>query len=92
MTATNGASRRTYPTDLIDEQWAMVEPLLPPAKTGGRPREVDLREVLNSILYLNRSGCQWDMLPHDLLPKSTVYEYSTQWLEDGTWLQVLAAL
>ena len=92
MTDTNGASRRTYPTDLIDEQWAMVEPLLPPAKTGGRPREVDLREVLNSILYLNRSGCQWDMLPHDLLPKSTVYEYFAQWREDGTWLQVLAAL
>ena len=92
MADTNGTSRRTYPTDLIDEQWAMVEPLLPLAKTGGRPREVDLREVLNSILYLNRSGCQWDMLPHDLLPKSTVYEYFAQWREDGTWHQVLAAL
>ena len=57
MTDTNGVSRRPYPTDLADEQWAMVEPLLPPAKTGGRPREVDLREVLTSILYLNRSGC-----------------------------------
>jgi putative transposase len=92
MTDTNGASRRTYPTDLTDEQWTMIEPLLPPAKTGGRPREVDLREVLNSILYLNRSGCQWDMLPHDLLPKSTVYEYFAQWREDGTWHQVLATL
>ena len=57
MTDSNGVSRRPYPTDLADEQWAMVEPLLPPAKTGGRPREVDLREVLTSILYLNRSGC-----------------------------------
>lgn len=57
MTDTNGVSRRPYPTDFADEQWAMVEPLLPPAKTGGRPREVDLREVLTSILYLNRSGC-----------------------------------
>jgi putative transposase len=92
MTDTNGVSRRTYPTDVTDEQWVIIEPLLPPAKTGGRPREVDLREVLNSILYLNRSGCQWDMLPHDLLPKSTVYEYFAQWREDGTWLQVLAAL
>ena len=52
---------------------------------GGRPREVDMREVVNTILYLNRTGCQWDMLPHDLLPKSTVYEYFAQWRDDGTW-------
>ncbi len=50
-----------------------------------------MREVLNSILYLNRSGCQWDMLPHDLLPKSTAYEYFAQWRDDGTWHQVMAA-
>jgi putative transposase len=71
-------SRKVYPSDLTDEQWAIVAPLIPPAKQsrrGGRPREVDRREVLNTILYLNRSGCQWDMLPHDLLPKSTVYDY-----------------
>ena len=69
-------SRKAYPSDLTNEQWAIVEPLIPPAKQsprGGRPREVDMREVLNTIFYLNRSGCQWDMLPHDLLPKSTVY-------------------
>ena len=67
-------SRKAYPSDLTDKQWVIVAPLLPAAKHGGRRREVNLREVLNSILYLNRTGCQWDMLPHDLLPKSTVFE------------------
>src|SRR6516225_12486951 len=61
--------RKPYPTDLTDQQWELFRPLVPPAKHGGRPREVDLREVLNTLFYLNRSGCQWDMLPHDLLPK-----------------------
>lgn len=66
--------RKSYPSDLTDEQWAILEPLIPPPHTqrGGRPRELDMREVLNTLLYLNRSGCQWDMLPHDLLPKSSV--------------------
>jgi putative transposase len=67
-------TRKKYPSDLTDEQWAIVEPLIPPAKQsprGGHPRTVDMREVLNTIFYLNRSGCQWDMLPHDLLPKTT---------------------
>lgn len=92
MMDTNGVARKAYPSDLTDEQWRIVEPLLPAAKTGGRPREVDLREVFNSLLYLNRTGCQWDMLPHDLLPKSTVFEYFAQWREDGTWQRVLDAL
>jgi putative transposase len=68
-------SRKKYPSDLTDEQWAIVAPLIPPAKSGprgGHPRQVDMREVLNTLFSLNRSGCQWDMLPHDLLPKSTV--------------------
>jgi putative transposase len=69
-----------------------VEPLLPPAKGGGRPREVDLREVINTLLYLNRTGCQWEMLPHDLLPKSTVYDYFAQWRDDGTWQRIMDAL
>src|SRR6266700_1337711 len=67
-----GLLRKHYPSDLTDEQWAIVEPMIPPAKQnaqGGRPRKVDLREVLNTLFYLKRSGCQWDMLPHDLLPK-----------------------
>ena len=86
--------RKAYPSDLTDAQWAILEPLIPaPRNTdGGRPREMDMREVLNTLLYLNRSGCQWEMLPHDLLPKSSVYDYFAQWREDGTWLKILTAL
>jgi putative transposase len=85
-------TRKAYATDLTDEQWAILEPLVPPAKSGGRPREVNMREVLNTLLYLNRAGCQWDMLPHDLLPKSTVYDYFAQWRNDGTWQLMVDAL
>lgn len=88
-------SRKSYLSDLTDEQWTIVEPLLPPAKQrqrGGRPRAVDMREVLNTLFYLNRSGCQWDMLPHDLLPKSTVYDYFARWRDDGTWAKLVKAL
>ena len=87
--------RKTYPSDLTDEQWAIVAPLIPPAKSGprgGHPRQVDMREVLNTLFYLNRSGCQWDMLPHDLLPKSTVYDYFAQWRDNGTWAKIVQAL
>ena len=90
-----GLSRKIYPSDLTDEQWAIVEPMIPPAQQsprGGRPRKVDMREVLNTIFYLNRSGCQWDMLPHDLLPKSTVYDYFAQWRDDGTWAKMVKAM
>ena len=74
---TESTQRKSYSSDLTDEQWAILEPLVPAAHTqrGGRPREVNMREVINTIMYLNRTGCQWDMLPHDLLPKSTAYEY-----------------
>jgi putative transposase len=94
MVKKDRASKR-YPSDLTDEQWAIVAPLIPPAKSGprgGHPRQVDMREVLNTIFYLNRSGCQWDMLPHDLLPKSTVYDYFAQWRDDGTWAKMVKAL
>src|SRR5437016_8038552 len=87
-----GLCRKKYPSDLTDEQWAIVSPMIPPAKQnprGGRPRKVHMREVLNTLLYLNRSGCQWDMLPHDLLPKSTVYDYFVQCCDDGTWAKML---
>jgi putative transposase len=90
-----GLSRKVYPSDLTDAQWAIVEPMIPPATRsprGGRPREVDMREVLHTIFYLNRSGCQWDMLPHDLLPKSTAYDYFVQWRDDGTWAKMVKAL
>jgi putative transposase len=85
-------SRKVYPTDITDAQWAIIAPLLPPAKHGGRPRTVNLREVVNTILYLNRTGCQWDMLPHDLQPKSTAYEYFSQWRDDGTLTSIVDAL
>jgi putative transposase len=84
--------RKPYPTDLTDAQWDLLEPIIPPAKHGGRPREVDMREVLNTLFYQNRSGCQWDLLPHDLLPKSTVYDYFAAWRDDGTWQALLDAL
>ena len=85
-------SRKAYKSDLTDEQWAILEALLPKAKPGGRPREVDMREVINTILYQLRTGCQWDYLPHDLLPKSTVYDYFAQWRNDGTWQRIMDAL
>ena len=92
MTDETGVTRKAYPTDLSNEQWALIKPLIPAAKPGGRPRGVDLREVLNSILYLSRTGCQWEMLPHDLLPKSTVYEYFARWRDDGTLTAILTSL
>jgi putative transposase len=84
--------RKRYPSDLTDAQWEALQPLIPPAKPGGRPREVDMREVLNTLFYKARTGCQWDYLPHDLLPKSTVRDYFDAWQEDGTWQRFLDAL
>ena len=83
--------RRAYPSDLGDAQWAIIEPLIP-VNTTGRPRQGDMREVLNAIFYLNRSGCQWDMLPHDLPAKSTVYDHHAQGKADGTWQSILDTL
>jgi putative transposase len=83
--------RKRYPSDLTDEQWALIEPHIPVFDVG-RPREVDMREVLNAILYLNRSGCQWDMLPHDFPARSTVYDYFARWRDDGTWQRLMDAL
>jgi putative transposase len=79
--------RKRYRSDLTDQQWELIEVLVPrqhKSRVGGRPRSVDMREVLNTIFYQCRSGCQWDMLPHDLLPKSTVYDYFARWRDDGT--------
>ena len=88
----DGAKRKAYPSDLTDEQWELIAIVIPEPKPGGRPRSVDMREVLNALLYLSRSGCQWDMLPHDLPPKSTAYEYFAQWRADGTWQYMLDVL
>ncbi len=76
--------RKPYPSDLTDEQWAILEPLIPYSHLG-RPREVYMREVVNTMLYLLRTGCQWDMLPLDLLPKSTLYDYFKAWRDNGIW-------
>ncbi len=73
-----------YPSDLTDAEWALVAPLIPPAKRGGRPRTVNLREVLNGIFYVLWTGYQWTALPKDLPPKSTVWEYLDLWDWDGT--------
>lgn len=81
--------RKTYPSDLTDDQWQILEPLIPPEGHGGRHRSVCMREVVNTILYLNRTGCQWDMLPHDLLPKSTVYDYFAAWRDNGSWQKLM---
>lgn len=83
--------RKAYPSDLTDGQWDIVEPLIPVATTG-RPRTVDIREVLNAIFYQTRSGCQWDMLPHDLPARSTVNDYFRNWQNDGTWQRIMDAL
>ncbi len=84
--------RPPYPTDLTDAQWATLAPLLPAAPWWGRPREVDLREICNAILYVTRHGIPWNALPHDLPNRSTVYAYFQKWTEDGTWEAVNDAL
>lgn len=84
--------RQPYRTDLTDPQWTLIKTLLPPPKPGGRPRKVDLREVLNTLFYQARTGCQWELIPHDLLPKSTVWDYFQQWRDDGTWQRITDAL
>jgi len=88
----DATTRKPYRTDLTDAQWELLQITIPAAKPGGRPRSTDMREVINTLLYLNRTGCQWDLLPHDLLPKSTVYEYFAAWRDDGTWQLMLDVL
>lgn len=79
------AARRAYVSDLSDDQWSIVASELPPAPGGGRPRTVNLREIVNAIFYRLRTGCSWEMVPHDYPPKSTVFEYFVRWRNDGTW-------
>jgi putative transposase len=90
-TATTQA-RRLYDTDLTDAQWEILRPLSPLPPGGGRPRTTDLREVLNAILYVLRSGCAWDLLPHDFPPPGTVYGYFGRWCRDGTIARIHEAL
>ncbi len=81
-----------YPSDLTDAEWAILEPLIPPEKPGGRPREVDRRAVLNGIFYVLRAGCAWRMIPRDYPPKSTVYSYFARFRNEGVWEQIMARL
>jgi len=81
-----------YPSDVTDEEWAYVEPLIPPAKRGGRRREADMREVFNGVMYVLSTGCQWRYLPKDLPPKSTVYRYFCDWAWSGVLDRIHDAL
>ena len=81
-----------YPSDLTDEEWTLVEPQIPPAKHGGRHRTVVVREVVNGVMYVLSTGCQWRYLPKDLPPKSTVHDYLTRWNYDGTIERIHHAL
>ena len=81
-----------YPSDLTDEQWSLLRPLIPAAAENCRPRKTDLREVANAIFYLNRSGCPWRMVPRDFPPWRTVYNYFEGWQRDGIWASIQSAL
>src|SRR6478672_5664715 len=86
------AKAKRYPSDLTHTQWKRLKRLLPEAKPGGRPRSVDLREVLNGIFYIVRGGCAWRMMPNDLPPWSTCQDYFYKWRNDGTWAKLNDAL
>jgi transposase len=85
-------ARQPYPSDLTDAQWAAIEPLIPPPKPGGRPRKTKMREVINAILYLLRTGCQWPYLPHEFPKQRTVYHYFWSWGKDDTLQRIHEAL
>ncbi len=85
-------SKLRYPSDLKDEEWALIGPMIPPPKRGGNKRTVDVREVVNGLMYLLSTGCQWDALPRDLPPKSTVNDYFRRWTYDGTLDRIHHAL
>jgi transposase len=77
-------SRLRYPSDLTDDEWGLVEPLIPPGKRGGDKRTVIMREVVNGLMYILSTGCQWRAIPKDLPPRSTLYDYFDLWSWDGT--------
>jgi putative transposase len=81
-------NNHTYPTDLTDRQWDCIKDLVPAAKPGGRPRSLDMRQVVNAIFYLLKTGCQWRMLPHDYPNWKSVYHYFRQWRDAGTWRRI----
>ena len=85
-------SKLRYPSDLTDEEWAIIGPLIPPAKRGGNKRTVDVREVVNGLMYVLSTGCQWAALPKDLPARSTVHDYFARWDWDGTLERIHHAL
>jgi transposase len=85
-------TRKPYPSDLTDDQWAIIEPMLPPPVAAGAPRKTNLREVLNAIFYVLSTGCAWSALPHDFPPEGTVRDYFHQWRRRGLWQQIHDAL
>src|SRR5437773_12236000 len=84
--------KKRYPSDLSINEWQVISPLIPPAKRGGRKRTTNMREVVNAIFYIERSGCQWRMIPKDFPPRSTIGEYFYQWSNDGTIKKIHDAL
>lgn len=85
-------ARKPYPTDLTDAEWEALEPLLPRPSKLGRPREVDLREIINALRYMVRNGCAWRSLPHDFPPWPTVHYYFRNWSISGDWERIHAQL
>jgi transposase len=85
-------SQLRYPSDLTDEEWALVEPEILPAKRGGNKRTVDVREVVNGLMYILSTGCQWRAIPKDLPARSTVHDYFDLWDYDGTLDRIHHAL
>ena len=81
-------ARKPYATDVTSDQWRLIEPLIPPPKPGGRPRDANMREVVNGILYVVRAGCAWRHVPHDFPPWITVYYYFRRFQNDGTWRRI----
>jgi putative transposase len=84
--------RKPYPTDLSDAEWNYIQPHMPAPKGHGRPRVHDLREILNAVFYVLKSGCQWRLLPHDFPRWPTVYHYFREWRIDGTWERINRAI
>lgn len=80
--------RKPYLTDITNAEWQLLQPLIPPAKTGGRPRTVDIREIINAILYVQSNNCSWRLLPHELPPWPTVYNYFRVWHRSGVWEKI----
>lgn len=84
--------KKRYSSDLTDQEWSIMEPLIPPAKKGGRPRSVNMREVMNGIFYVEKTGCQWENLPKDFPPSGTVFYYFNTWRKEKVWQQMNEAL